>query len=237
METVSVIFCSRIIVEIRPEESFHWTRIPYDQVSMSIAIIDYGMANLRSVQKAFEQVGQAARIISDPDQIGPADKIVLPGVGAFQDAIATLRGRHFDQPILRHIEKGKPFLGICLGLQMLFDVGFEDGEHRGLGVLKGKCIRFDVDETLGLKVPHMGWNQLEIQRPSPLFTGLPAGAGVYFVHGYHVVPDDPAIIATTTDYGRPFVSSIWRDNITATQFHPEKSQKTGLRILENFAAL
>jgi len=142
---------------------------------MSIAIIDYGMANLRSVQKAFEQVGATAEIISTPEQVDRADKIVLPGVGAFQDAIATLRQHELPEPILRHIERGKPFLGICLGLQMLFDVGYEDGEHKGLGVLKGKCVRFDVDERLGLKVPHMGWNQLDVKRPSPLLRDLPAG--------------------------------------------------------------
>jgi glutamine amidotransferase len=202
-----------------------------------IAILDYGMANLRSVQKAFEHVGTRAEIISSPEQIERADKLVLPGVGAFQDAVATLREKELAGPIVSHIESGKPFLGICLGLQMLFDVGYEDGEHRGLGVLRGKCIRFDVDQTQGLKVPHMGWNQLEVKRPSPLFKGLAEGASVYFVHGYHVVPADGSIIATTTDYGGPFVSSIWRDNIMATQFHPEKSQAVGLKILENFARL
>jgi len=204
---------------------------------MSLAIIDYGMANLRSVQKAFETVGVAARIVSTPREIKEADKIVLPGVGAFADAVRTLREKELAPPILAHIENGKPFLGICLGLQMLFDVGYEDGVHQGLGVLKGKCVRFDVDQTLGLKVPHMGWNQLEFTNPSPLFKDLPSGAGVYFVHSYHVVPDDQTVIATTTDYGRPFVSSIRRENVMATQFHPEKSQKIGLKILANFAAL
>jgi imidazole glycerol-phosphate synthase subunit HisH len=204
---------------------------------MSISIIDYGMANLRSVQKAFEQVGHRAEIISRPEQIEAADKVVLPGVGAFQDAVATLRAQELDAPVIRHIERGKPFLGICLGLQMLFDVGYEDGEHRGLGVLRGKCVRFGVDRTMGLKVPHMGWNQLDVRRPSPLFNGLPEGAGVYFVHSYHVEPEDPNVIATTTDYGVPFVSSVWRDNVMATQFHPEKSQKVGLQILANFAGI
>jgi glutamine amidotransferase len=204
---------------------------------MFVSIIDYGMANLRSVQKAFEQVGTRAEIISKPEQIDRADKIVLPGVGAFQDAVATLREQKLDTPILRHIERGKLFLGICLGLQMLFDVGYEDGEHRGLGVINGKCVRFDVDQTLGLKVPHMGWNQLTVRRPAPIFNDLPTGCGVYFVHGYHVVPADDSVIATTTDYGSPFVSSIWRDNVFATQFHPEKSQKVGLQILANFAEL
>jgi len=204
---------------------------------MSIAILNYGMANLRSVQKAFEQVGHAATIITRPDEIDSADKLVLPGVGAFQDAIAMLRSAELAAPILRHIEKGKPFLGICLGLQMLFDTDYEDGVHQGLGVIKGRCIRFDVDDALGLKVPHMGWNQLDIQKPAPIFKDLPPGANAYFVHSYHVVPEDDSVIATTTDYGRPFVSSIWRDNVMATQFHPEKSQAVGLKILENFAQL
>jgi imidazole glycerol-phosphate synthase subunit HisH len=203
----------------------------------SISIIDYGMANLRSVQKGFEHVGVPARIISKPEEIRKADRIVLPGVGAIADAVRTLREHKIDQPIIEHINSGKPFLGICLGLQMLFDVGYEDGEHPALGVLRGKCVRFDVDETLGLKVPHMGWNQLQMKTRSPLLRDLPKDSSVYFVHSYHVVPEDKSIIATTTDYGRPFVSSIWRDNVVATQFHPEKSQAVGLKILENFATM
>jgi glutamine amidotransferase len=202
-----------------------------------ISIIDYGMANLRSVQKGFESVGAPAEIISTPEQIKKAERIVLPGVGAFADAVRTLRDQHLAEPILEHIASGKPFLGICLGLQMLFDVGYEDGTHQGLSVLKGKCIRFDVDEKMQLKVPHMGWNQLQVQSSSPLMRDLPQGSNVYFVHSYHVVPDDPSVIATTTEYGRPFVSSVWRENVVATQFHPEKSQKVGLKILENFARM
>ncbi|QOV89686.1 imidazole glycerol phosphate synthase subunit HisH [Humisphaera borealis] len=202
-----------------------------------IAILDYGMANLRSVQKGFEHVGHRAEIVTEPEQIDRAERFVLPGVGAFQDAVAALRERSFVEPIIRHIQKGKPFLGICLGLQMLFDVGYEDGEHCGMGVLPGKCVRFDVDDAFGLKVPHMGWNQLNVVRPSPLMRDLPADSSVYFVHSYHIVPGNEAVVATTTDYGRPFVSSIWRDNVVATQFHPEKSQKVGLQILSNFAAM
>jgi glutamine amidotransferase len=204
---------------------------------MAIAIIDYGMANLRSVQKAFAAVREQAQIVSTPEQIERADHVVLPGVGAFCDAVATLRKKNLAGAIVRHIQKDKPLLGICLGLQMLFDVGYEDGEHAGLGVIAGKCVRFEVDRELGLKVPHMGWNQLNVQNESPLLAGLPAGAGVYFVHGYHVVPTDGSVIATTTDYGRPFVSSIRRGNLMATQFHPEKSQKVGLQILQNFARI
>jgi glutamine amidotransferase len=202
-----------------------------------ISIIDYGMANLRSVQKGFEHVGAEARIISRPEEIDSADRLVLPGVGAFADAVATLREKNLIEPIRRHIERGKPFLGICLGLQMLFDVGYEDGEHRGLGILPGRCVRFDVDQKQGLKVPHMGWNQLHFERRSPLSRDLPEGCCVYFVHGYHVEPADQSVIATTTDYGGNFVSSVWRDNVMATQFHPEKSQQIGLQMLKNFAAM
>jgi len=206
-------------------------------MSNALGIVDYGMANLRSVQKAFENVGVSARIVSSASEIDALDHVVLPGVGAFADAVRTLRDKEFTGPLLRHIERGRPFLGICLGLQMLFDVGYEDGEHEGLHILPGKCVRFDVDTTMSLKVPHMGWNQLDRVNPSPLFEGLADDASVYFVHGYHVVPTDSSIIATTTDYGRPFVSSIRRDNIVATQFHPEKSQKVGLKILENFSKM
>jgi len=200
-----------------------------------IGILDYGMGNLRSVQKAFEHVGARAVVITTAEQVDRCSKLVLPGVGAFADAAAALRQNGLDQSIRRLIDSGRPFLGICLGLQLLFDVGYEDGQHRGLGILRGACVRFDVDQSFGLKVPHMGWNQLQVLREAPLFANLPARPSVYFVHSYHVQPADPSVIATTTDYGRPFVSSIWRDNVMATQFHPEKSQQIGLKMLENFA--
>lgn len=200
-----------------------------------IAIIDYGMGNLRSVQKGFEKVGHQAVVTSDPAQVAAAAKVVLPGVGAFEDAIAELRRLDLVKPVLDAIDSGKPFLGICLGLQMLFDVSYENGRHEGLGVLPGEVVRFDLPK--GYTVPHMGWNQLAIRQPVPILKGIAEGTYVYFVHSYYVVPKDAQVIATETDYGGPFCSMIWRDNVYATQFHPEKSQSEGLRILKNFAEL
>ena len=201
-----------------------------------LAIVDYGMANLRSVQKAFERLGHAATIITEPDQVRQADHLVVPGVGAFRDAIAVMNASGLGLAIKDHIRTGKPLLGICLGLQVLVDVGYEDGTHTGLGVIGGQCVRFTVDgPPHHLKVPHMGWNSLSWQRDVPLFKGLAQGASVYFVHSYHVVPQDAGVIAATADYGQPFVAAIWKDNIMATQFHPEKSQEVGAIILRNFA--
>jgi imidazole glycerol-phosphate synthase subunit HisH len=200
-----------------------------------IAILDYGMGNLRSVQKAFERVGHSAIITNDPIQAAAADKIVLPGVGAFEDAIAELRRTKLDKPVLAAIDAGKPFLGICLGLQMLFDVSYENGRHAGLGVLRGEVVKFDLPDEFA--VPHMGWNQLNIKKPASILSGVAEGTFVYFVHSYYVVPADASIIATETDYGRPFCSMVWRDNIYAAQFHPEKSQAEGLKMLKNFAEL
>jgi glutamine amidotransferase len=200
-----------------------------------IAIIDYQMGNLRSVQKGFEKIGQQPTITSDPAVLATADKIVLPGVGAFGDAMTELRRRHLVEPIRQAIDAGKPFLGICLGLQLLFETGYEGGRHEGLGVLAGEVVRFDLPADY--KVPHMGWNQLLVRRPAPVLAGLETGTHCYFVHSYHVVPKDRSVIATETDYGGPFCSMIWRDNVFATQFHPEKSQADGLKILSNFAAL
>lgn len=200
-----------------------------------IAIIDYGMGNLRSVQKGFEKVGHAATITNDPAAIRDAAKVILPGVGAFPDAMQELRRRELVEPIRQAIDSGKPFLGICLGLQLLFDVGWEGGRHEGLGVLRGEVVRFELPQEF--KVPHMGWNQLAIRRPAPLLAGLADGAHVYFVHSYYVVPGDREVIAAETSYHQPFTSMIWRDNLFATQFHPEKSQADGLRMLKNFAEL
>jgi glutamine amidotransferase len=200
-----------------------------------IVIVDYGMANLRSVQKAFEKQGHAAQISGDPNRVAEADKLVLPGVGAFRDAIARLRDAGLVPPIVEHVRAGKPFLGICLGLQMLFTTSHEDGEYRGLDLFPGEVVRFA--DVPGLKVPHMGWNQLRVVRPAPVLRGLPADPAVYFVHSYYVVPRDPALVATETDYPTPFASAVWHENVFATQFHPEKSQRVGLAMLQNFAGL
>ncbi len=200
-----------------------------------IVIVDYGMANLRSVQKAFEKVGHAAEITGDPNRVAEAAKVVLPGVGAFRDAIARLREARLDAPLIDHARAGKPFLGVCLGLQLLFTTSHEDGVHAGLNLFPGEVVRFR--DVPGLKVPHMGWNQLRIRRRSPVLRDVPDGAAVYFVHSYHVVTEDPGLAATETDYPTPFVSSVWADNVFATQFHPEKSQRVGLTMLRNFAAL
>src|SRR5262245_39655683 len=193
------------------------------------------MGNLRSVQKALERVGHSAIITSASTDIANADKVILPGVGAFEDAIAELRRRDLVGPIKDAIAADKPFLGICLGLQLLFDVGYENGTHEGLGVLPGEVVKFELPADF--KVPHMGWNALAISRRPPILEGLADGAHVYFVHSYYVKPFDESVIATQTDYGGPFCSMIWRGNLFATQFHPEKSQSDGLRILRNFAVL
>jgi len=200
-----------------------------------IIIVDYGMANLRSVQKAFEKVGAPAEISADPNRLSQADKLVLPGVGAFRDAISRLHEANLAQPIHEHIKSGKPFFGICLGLQLLFTTSYEDGRHEGLSLFPGEVVCFPA--LPGLKVPHMGWNQLRIKKSAPHLAGLPPEPSVYFVHSYFVVPKDPDLAATETDYPTPFVSAIWRDNVFATQFHPEKSQQIGLTMLRNFVSL
>lgn len=208
-----------------------------------IAIIDYGMGNLRSVQKGFERVGHNAVITRDPVDVSNASHVVLPGVGAFKDCMENLERYRLIEPITKAIGSGKPFLGICLGLQLLFTEGEEFGRHKGLGIIKGKVVRFPPEpQTIDnrLKIPHMGWNDIRFTTHGSRFTvfkDIPDGSYFYFVHSYYVVPEDEGVIATTTNYGIEFTSSIWKDNIFACQFHPEKSQKVGLQILKNFGGL
>jgi glutamine amidotransferase len=206
-----------------------------------IAIIDYEIGNLRSVQRGLERAGAETKLVNTPEQLARADKIVLPGVAAFGDAMESLRNLKLVEPITRAIAGGTPYLGFCLGLQLLFETSTEDGEHTGLGVIGGRVTRFEFDganpAVNRLTVPHMGWNQLSIRRPCPQLQNVEDGAHVYFAHSYHVEPSDEDVIATTTDYGGPFVSAVLMDNVFATQFHPEKSQLVGLRILENFVRI
>ncbi|NQU74998.1 MAG: imidazole glycerol phosphate synthase subunit HisH [Planctomycetes bacterium] len=205
-----------------------------------IAIVDYGMGNLRSVAKAIELIGGRAKIVDTAEEILSAQKLILPGVGAFGDAMENLRRLGLIEPIKLAIAEGRPFLGICLGLQLLFGVGHEDGRHAGLDVLGGAVVRFDFSSVAGgegLAIPHMGWNTIHWQRDCPLFRGLESGVYVYFVHSYHVVPEQADIEATSTRYGYAFTSSIWSGNMFATQFHPEKSQSVGLKMMANFVGL
>jgi glutamine amidotransferase len=204
--------------------------------SQRITIVDYQMGNLRSVEKALEHVGAKVEITSDAAKILKADKLILPGVGAFGDAMRELRNRDLIEPLKTSIAQGKPFLGICLGLQLLFEKGYEGGEHEGLGVLKGNVIRFDLPKQY--KVPHMGWNEVtSVQKNVPLLEGLSPEPSMYFVHSYYVVPSDPSLIWLEADYGHRFCAAIRQGNLYATQFHPEKSQREGLQMLRNFANL
>jgi len=205
-----------------------------------IAIIDYGMGNLRSVQKGFEKIGAEAVVTSDPMMILEADRVVLPGVGAFRDCMRNLEQGGFVEPLLKVIAGGRPFLGICVGMQLLFTDSVEFGLYSGLDIIPGHVLRFPDNMSVSgerLPVPQMGWNQLSFKSRPTAFKGIEDGSNVYFVHSYYVKPGDDAVVATTTDYGIEFCSSIWKDNIIATQFHPEKSQEIGLRILKNFAEL
>jgi glutamine amidotransferase len=198
-----------------------------------IAIIDYGMGNLRSVQKALEHAGAATSIVTSKDDILRADKLVLPGVGAMKPAMDKLQELGLIEPIKAFIKTGKPFLGICLGYQLLFDSSTEGGDIKGLGILPGTVERFPST----VKVPQMGWNQLSIsQKNSPMFKGIENGVSVYFCHSYYVKPKDPAIAATMTEHGLTYASSVCAGNIWGVQFHPEKSQATGLKLLENFVS-
>lgn len=198
-----------------------------------ITIIDYGVGNFRNVQKAFEVVGAQAEITDSIKAVEQAEALALPGVGAFGDAMANLRQRRLDQPVLEAVHTGKPLIGICVGLQLLFDESQEMGHHRGLGILPGKVVRFPEN---GLVVPHMGWNQIEAAREHPLLKHIDAGDFAYFAHSYYALPDDSADVIACTDYGLRYPSVVGRDNVCAIQFHPEKSQQVGLQILKNFVS-
>lgn len=200
-----------------------------------IVVVDYGMGNLRSVQKGFEKIGKPALISRQPGEIDKADHLVLPGVGAFPECMRNLEGLGLIDPIKTFIHSGRPFLGICLGLQLLFDESEEFGVHNGFEIIPGRVRAFD--RNMGLKIPHMGWNQVAFKRPSPLFDGIADGTHFYFVHSYYVDPTKASDTLTETNYGITFTSSVERDNIFAVQFHPEKSQEVGLRVLRNFAGL
>jgi imidazole glycerol-phosphate synthase subunit HisH len=218
-----------------------------------IVIVDYGMGNLRSVQKAFEKIGRAAEVSDKPEVVATAERLVVPGVGAFGDAMSALRRRHLVDSIHDFHRAGRPMLGICLGLQIFFDESEEVAGcetcgtggtasnspkvlEKGLGLVPGRVVRFNPSlSRLGLKVPHMGWNEVRPMGDPPLFAGLPKeGVYFYFAHSYYASPADAAAVAGVTDYGGPFASSIRVGNVHATQFHPEKSQAVGLAMLENF---
>lgn len=207
-----------------------------------IAVIDYDMGNLRSVANALKFIGAEVAVTREPSLIESASHVVLPGVGAFKDCMSNLINFGLVDPVLKAIDTGKPFLGICLGLQILFEEGLEFGPHQGLGVLKGQVVRFDehMEESDGapLKIPHMGWNDIKIEKESALLKGIPEGSYFYFVHSYYARPNEPeGVNLTTTEYGLRFTSAVEVGNIMALQFHPEKSQGLGLKILENFIAL
>lgn len=212
-----------------------------------IGIIDYGMGNLRSVQKAFETLGHEAAILRHPDDLVKVERLVLPGVGAFADGMDHLNHLGWIAPIRGFIDRGRPFLGVCLGMQLLFESSTEDAPSEdepvpGLGVFRGKVVRFREDRPgpgkPHIKVPHMGWNALSWERADPLLAGLNRGDHVYFVHGYYVSCEEAGDAAcAVADYAGPFCATVWRDNVWATQFHPEKSQRVGLKLLDNFATL
>ncbi len=201
-----------------------------------IAVVDYGMGNLRSVEKALERLGADVEVISDGERLSLADKVVLPGVGAFKDTMDGISERGLKETICEFINSGRPYLGICMGLQILFDESKEGGRFKGLGILKGKVERFKARGDL--KVPHMGWNQIEIRRNGrcPLLRDVRDKSYFYFDHSYYVAPEDDVTIAAT-DYGIEFASMVWKDNIYGAQFHPEKSQANGVRMLKNFIEL
>ena len=198
-----------------------------------IAIVDYGRGNLRSAQKALEKLGFEAVISGEPAVISEAKGVILPGVGAFADAMRQLRELGLAEPVLEAIRSGKPFLGICLGMQVLFEQGEEHGVHQGLGVFPGRVVKFPP----GPKVPHMGWNQLNLKQDTPLLTGFPEGGACYFVHSFYASPADRDIVLATSDYGLEFPAVVGRGKVFGVQFHPEKSSSLGMKILENFGGL
>lgn len=213
-------------------------RTPKSQYcSPVIALLDYGSGNLRSVQKALLKAGADVQIATRPEQMAHARAVVLPGVGAFDDCIHALQKQELLDASKQFIRSGKPFLGICVGYQALFDRSEEFNScAAGLGIFSGSVVRFS--ESNGTKIPQIGWNQIEIAKPDcPLFRGIDSGSYVYFVHSFFPRPADPSLTATRTTYGETFASSVWRENIFATQFHPEKSQNVGLRLLRNFVEL
>ncbi len=199
---------------------------------MYIAIIDYKMGNIKSVENSFKKAGARIEVTSDPEKIRNASAVILPGVGAYRDAFNNLDEMGLIKPIYESIGK-KPFLGICIGMQLLFEYSLEDGKNRGLGVFKGFVGRIPP----GVKIPHIGWNQIEIKKESRLLKGIKQGENFYFVHSYHVIPEDKSIISTVTDYGTSIVASIEQDNIFGFQFHPEKSSTSGQRLIRNFIDL
>ncbi len=202
-----------------------------------IAVIDYNMGNLRSVQNAFDKVGAEARIVSDPKEVGKFDKLLLPGVGAFGDAMEHLRKSGMDEAIKDFAKSGKPILGICLGMQLLFEKSYEFGENEGLGLIEGEVVAFDKSKFQKLlKVPHMGWNEVFVFRDTPIFKDLPKAFYLYFVHSFHAVCDDKYVIGKTF-YGYEFVSAVCKDNVYGIQPHPEKSHDNGLKIIKNFTEL
>ena len=201
---------------------------------MTIAIIDYGAGNLRSVTNTLNYLGAAVKIASTPADLEGASKIVLPGVGAFGAGINALRNAGFEQPLKAAVAAGTPLIGICLGMQYLFESSDEMGNHTGLGLLPGRVTRFPAN---GPKVPHIGWNQLHIQRPHPLLAGIESGAYAYFVHSYYVLAESESDVLATTDYGIDYASVVARDNVFGIQPHPEKSQHVGQRILKNFVEM
>lgn len=202
-----------------------------------IALLDYGSGNLRSVHKALLAAGATVRLAKSPGEIGDARALVLPGVGAFDDCINAMQRQELLEASRGFIQSGRPFLGICVGYQALFERSEEFNScAAGLGVFKGSVVRFP--EANGLKVPEIGWNQVRLTKPDcPLYRDIPDGSHFYFVHSFYPKPVDDSIVATRTDYGDDFASSVWKDNVFATQFHPEKSQKVGLQLLRNFVAL